>query len=69
MAHTFNPRRQRQADLNQFKISLVYKVNSRTARATQRNPDSKKQNKTKKKGKKSNQRESGVMLNACIPAF
>ena len=30
--------RQRQADLSVFKASLVYRVSSRTARATQRNP-------------------------------
>jgi hypothetical protein len=36
-------RRQRQADLSEFEASLVYKVSSTTARATQRNPVSKKQ--------------------------
>ena len=41
--------RQRQAD---FEASLVYRVSSRTARATQRNPDSKNQKKKKKKKKK-----------------
>ena len=35
-------KRPRQADLGEFESSLVYKVNSRTARAvTQRNPVSK----------------------------
>jgi hypothetical protein len=34
-------RRQRQADLCEFKDSLVYRVSSRTARATQSNLDSK----------------------------
>jgi hypothetical protein len=33
--------------ISEFKVSLVYKVSSRTARATQRNPVSRKQNKTK----------------------
>lgn len=40
VAHTFNPalRRQRQADLCELKVSLVYRANSRTTRAiTQRN--------------------------------
>jgi hypothetical protein len=40
--------------ISEFKASLVYKVSSRTARATQRNPVSKtpkKQNKTKTKTK------------------
>ena len=30
--------RQRQVDLCEFKVSLVYKVSSRTAKAIQRNP-------------------------------
>jgi hypothetical protein len=38
--------RQRQTD-SEFEASLVYRVSSRTARATQRNPVPKKQNKTK----------------------
>ena len=33
--------RQRQVDLCEFEASLVYRVSSRTARATQRNPVSK----------------------------
>lgn len=32
------PRRQRQMDLYEFEASVVYRVNSRTAKATQRNP-------------------------------
>jgi hypothetical protein len=32
------PRRQRQVDLCEFKASLVYRVSSRTVKATQRNP-------------------------------
>ena len=36
--------RQRQADLCEFKDSLVYRVSSRTAKDTQRNPVSKNQN-------------------------
>jgi hypothetical protein len=35
------------ADLSELKASLVYRVNSRTARATQRCPVSQKENKTK----------------------
>ena len=42
-------RRQRQMDLREFKASLVYRVCSRTARATQRNPVSKHKNKQKNK--------------------
>jgi hypothetical protein len=35
--------------ISEFEASLVYRVSSRTARATQRNPVLKKQNKTKNK--------------------
>jgi hypothetical protein len=42
--------------ISEFEASLVYRVISRTARATQRNPVSKKQNKTKKKKTKKNQK-------------
>ena len=47
MAHTFNPStwRQRQADLCEFEVSLVYRVSSRTVRDTQRNAVSKQTNK------------------------
>jgi hypothetical protein len=38
--------------ISEFEASLVYKVSSRTARATQRNPVSKNKNKTKTKTKK-----------------
>ena len=48
-AHAFNPSlggRGRQ--ISEFEASLVYKVSSGTARATQKNPDSKNQNQKKK---------------------
>jgi hypothetical protein len=38
--------------ISEFEASLVYKVSSRTARAIQRNPISKKEKKKKKKKKK-----------------
>jgi hypothetical protein len=38
--------------ISEFEARLIYKVSSRTARAIQRNPVSKKQNKTKQKKKK-----------------
>jgi hypothetical protein len=41
VAHAFNPSRGRR--ISEFEASLVYKVSSRTARAIQRNPVSKKQ--------------------------
>ena len=40
-------RRLKQVDLCEFKASLVYRVSSRTARAIQRNPVSKKNQKKK----------------------
>jgi hypothetical protein len=44
--------------ISEFEASLVYKVSSRTARATQRNPVLKKQNKqTKKKKTKEKEKE------------
>jgi hypothetical protein len=48
VAHAFNLHsgRQRQAE---FEASLVYRVSSRTARATKRNPVSKKKKKERKK--------------------
>jgi hypothetical protein len=48
LAHAFTPYlggRDRQ--ISQFEASLVYKVSSRTARAIQRNPVSKKQKETR----------------------
>jgi hypothetical protein len=44
--------------ISEFEASLDYRVSSRTARATQRNPVSKKQNKTKKKTNKQNESNS-----------
>jgi hypothetical protein len=41
--------RQRQADHCEIEASLVYRVSSRTARATQRNPVSRRKKKKKKK--------------------
>jgi hypothetical protein len=38
--------------ISEFEASLVYRVNSRTARATQRNPVSKNQKKKKKRREK-----------------
>jgi hypothetical protein len=41
--------KQRQEDLCEFKTSLVYRVNSRTDRATQRNPVSKRKRERKER--------------------
>jgi hypothetical protein len=58
----FNPSTQeaeRYLDLCEFKASLVYRVSSRTARATQRNPVSKNQ-KEKQKTKNNNNKTKGA---------
>jgi hypothetical protein len=47
--------RQRQADLCEFKASLVYKVGSRTTIATQRNPVSTNKQTNKQTNKPTNQ--------------
>jgi hypothetical protein len=41
--------------ISEFKASLVYRVSSRTARAAQRNPVSKNQNRKKEKEKRKHQ--------------
>jgi hypothetical protein len=38
VAHTFSPSTWKAEQISEFKASLVYKVSSRTARATQKNP-------------------------------
>jgi hypothetical protein len=45
--------------ISEFETSLVYKVSSRTARAMQRNPVSKKQKKQKKKKKERKKKRLG----------
>jgi hypothetical protein len=59
VAHAFNPSTwEAETEISEFEASLVYRVSSRTARATQRNPVSKtkNKNKTKKKQKKERQK-------------
>jgi hypothetical protein len=59
--------RQRQADLCEFKASLVYRVSSRTAKAIQRNPVSREEKAGRQAGKESTQRGEAltrVLLNA-----
>jgi hypothetical protein len=49
VAHAFNPSsREAEASGFEFEASLVYKVSSRTARAIQKNPVSKKKSKINK---------------------
>jgi hypothetical protein len=50
--------------ISEFEASLVYKVSSRTARATQRNPVSKKQNK-----KKSQKRAKDIAVVECLSSM
>jgi hypothetical protein len=50
--------------ISEFEASLVYKVSSRTARATQRNPVSKNQKKKKrrrKEGRKEGRKENSIL--------
>jgi hypothetical protein len=44
--------------ISEFEASLIYKVRSRTARATQRNSVSKKKNKNKNKKTKQNKKKT-----------
>jgi hypothetical protein len=54
VVHAFNPstREAEAGGISEFEASLVYRVSSRTARATQRNPVSKKRKEMKRKEKK-----------------
>jgi hypothetical protein len=59
VAHAFNPLGGRSRQISKFEASLVYRVSSRTARATQRNPVSKKQtNKQKNQNQNKNQNKN-----------
>ena len=53
VVHAFNPSSQegRSRQISEFEASLVYKVSFRTARATQRNPVSKKRKEKQKQNK------------------
>ena len=57
VAHPLIPAlgRQRQEDLCEFRVSLVYRVSSKTSRATQRNPVL--ENKTKQKIKEEEEKK------------
>ena len=61
MAHTFSPStwEAKAGEDHEFEASLVYRASSRTARATQKNPVSKNQNKqtNKQTNKKTKQEE------------
>ena len=58
VAHAFNPSTwEAEADRSEFKAILVYRVSSRTARATLRNPVSTKQKKKERKRERERERE------------
>jgi hypothetical protein len=60
VAHAFNPStspRGRGRWISEFEASLVYRVSSRTARATQRNPVSKNKKRKEKKRKEKKRKE------------
>jgi hypothetical protein len=48
VAHAFNPSRERQMDLCEFQANPVYRLSSRPARATERNPVSENKNQKSK---------------------
>jgi hypothetical protein len=52
--------------ISEFEASLVYRVSSRTARATQRNPVLEKQ-KQKQKTKKEKTKQNKTKKTACVP--
>jgi hypothetical protein len=56
----------RGSQISEFEASLVYKVNSRTASATQRNPVSEKK---KEKKRKEKEQKIGVCIGLTVPAF
>jgi hypothetical protein len=57
--------------ISEFEASLVYKVSSRTARATQRNPVLKNKNKTKQKNQQTNKQKTKTIdklrVSASVP--
>jgi hypothetical protein len=70
VVHAFNPSTRGGGigrQISEFEASLVYKVSSRTARATQRNPVSKtKQNKTKQNKTKQQQKKTPELSHSQI---
>jgi hypothetical protein len=53
--------------ISEFEASLVYRVSSRTARATQRNPVLKKQNKTTNKPIRAGETPQGLRALTALP--
>jgi hypothetical protein len=72
VAHAFNPSRGgRGRRISEFEASLVYRVSSRTARATQKNPVSKKKTKQNNNNKKKHLKcsISGSLKFVCIDSI
>jgi hypothetical protein len=55
--------------ISEFEASLVYRVSSRTARATQRNPVSKKKTKTKNKDTHTKNKTKKAKLEFAVSFF
>jgi hypothetical protein len=55
--------------ISEFKVSLVYKVSSRTARATQRNPVLKKKEKKKKVSSSAGEVDQGLRVLAALAQY
>jgi hypothetical protein len=53
--------------ISEFEASLVYRVSSRTARATQRNPVSEKRKRKKKKEKRKERKKKDLISNSPTP--
>jgi hypothetical protein len=68
VAHAFNPGTW-EAEAGGFLASLVYRVSSRTARATQRNPISEKKKKQNKKQTNKHQLRKEAMNKKCLIFF
>jgi hypothetical protein len=56
-------------EISEFKASLVYRVSSRTARATQRNPVSKHRKKKRKKEKRKREGDEAQPLSPASALF
>jgi hypothetical protein len=68
VVHTFNPST-REAEAGELETSLIYKVSSRTARATQKNPVSKKKKITHAHSKKMYHLSMYWIVCVCVCVF
>jgi hypothetical protein len=69
VAHTFNPSTGEAETGREFEASLVYKVSSRTVRATQRNPQKRNQKKPNKQKNVSGSVSGKLILLRLVPFF